>query len=463
MNVKIVFVPRIFNDRVFESIPSPPLAIYLLASLSEANGFSTSIIDPCEFKKFEYSDNIIELCAKYVIDMLSDIDVLAFSANSFNWGITKEITGHIYNAYPDLPIIAGGLHPTIFDAHILQTSKVKYILRGAGERSFVQLLKALNNHSKLDAVENLSYMNNGILVRTAEGAKITKYELTSSPYPSYALIPNDNTYIDLPIESSRGCPYCCCFCSIPDRRNWIGLDTEVVIERIKEAVNKSKYLKYRNHILFVDDCFTIDFERTIAIFNRIKEEFNNSLKVHIEVRITDIIKNNLFSLIPTDLIYGIQIGVECGYDEGLKLVNKQLTLSQLYEVLPILSRDDLVNKIMLSFIIGFPWETKKEIQKTLNTIEFISGKFGLFCNINWMFLLPSAIWNEAGKYNINVDESIFDDPLWCNSEELFFKLHPKITAETVEWVTNWCENAVTEGLHIAYSVPYTSFRQYHEL
>lgn len=61
----------------------------------------------------------MEQCGEYIIESIRNMDAIAFSANSFNWGITRKMIEYIKCIYKDIPIIVGGLHPTYFDYHIL--------------------------------------------------------------------------------------------------------------------------------------------------------------------------------------------------------------------------------------------------------------------------------------------------------------------------------------------------------
>lgn len=47
-----------------------------------------------------------------------DIQLIAFSVNSFNWSNTKVIIQRIADNFPDVKIALGGLHPSIFDKHV---------------------------------------------------------------------------------------------------------------------------------------------------------------------------------------------------------------------------------------------------------------------------------------------------------------------------------------------------------
>lgn len=455
MNVKLIFVPALIREGEFEKLYSPPMAIYLLATIARQQGINASIIDPCEFLQFEYEENYLDECTKYIIKDINSMNALAFSVNSFNWGITKILIERIRVIDKDIPIIIGGLHATKFDEHILKSVPVNYILRGEGEESFPQLLKTIYSKGSVEKVKGVSYINDGNVVRTPNVDLLDSDSLSCFPSPDYSLIPEENHYSQIPVESSRGCPFCCCFCSIPNRRHWAYYKTKDVIKRVDDAIKTANTMNYKDYLLFVDDCFTINGDRAKDILNSLYSKYRGKKKFFIEARISNILESNIFQSINNDVLSGIQIGVECGYNEGLKKVNKKLTIEQLYEGMEILKTQGIAEKCMLSFIIGFPWETKHEIDKTLSTMEDISKRYGAFCNLNWLIYLPSKLWEERYESKILVDEGIFDDPLWLIDRELFFRVHPNIDLEIVKYVESVCLSLKNNKVNIEYNAPFS--------
>lgn len=454
MNVKLIFMPALIDEGVFEKLYSPPMSIYLLATIAKNEGINVSIIDPCEFMQFEYEERYLEECAEYILKDIREMNAIAFSSNSFNWGISKKIIEIIRYSNKDIPIIVGGLHPTKFDEHILRSTEVTYVLRGEGEVSFPQLLRKIYANEAVDSVKGVSYLDKGKLIRTPDVDLLDLEKLVNYPSPDYTMIPEENNYSQIPVESSRGCPFCCCFCSIPNRRRWAYFEPETVVKRVENAIDLSKTMKYNDYILFVDDCFTINSDRAKKILNWLYEKYKGKKKFFIEARISNIIESDIFQTINTDVLSGIQIGVECGYDEGLKKVNKKLTVEQLYRGLDIIKNQGLAPKCMVSFIIGFPWETETEINQTLCTMKDISERYGVFCNLNWLIYLPSELWERKNDDKIYVDERIFNDPLWLIDRRIFFKVHPHITPEILKKVENKCIKFKEDKLSIDYNSPF---------
>lgn len=428
--IKIVlcFTPELINDNVFEVIDVPPLALYLLASILENAGYNIDVIDPYYFYQFEKEKNLYDKCYDMIKSHLSEDDIICFSSNTFNWGFTRILVNKISEQFPNMPIILGGLHPSLFSQHILKTSGASIIIRGEGEETIIDVIRALENKTEFHNIKGITYKNGNKIIVNDDRPILSLQCIEKCALPDYSFVPKEANYNFIPVESSRGCQFSCAFCSIPHRHNWRGLSVDTVISRIEHASKYMDHFAKNVNIIFVDDCFTIDIERAKITFSQLSKK-NFPFKYFIEVRATNVTNSRLFENIDPSIISYMQIGVECGYDEGLKKIKKGLTISQLYTALDILNTNGFSNLTFLSFIIGFPWEGKEEIDKTLDTIHNISDTYNILCNINWLIYLPSDLWNEQDMYNIKVDHSIYDDPLWIKDEALFKKVHPKITDE----------------------------------
>ncbi len=433
MKIILVALPQKVNRVTFEAVEIAPLALYLLAAVLKQENHIVNVVDPCEFLQFQGNENIDELCAEYVMKQIikNETDLIAFSVNSFNWSNSKIIVDIAGERFPDLYIALGGLHATIFAEHVLYVSKAQVVMRGEGEKIIVNLCDALEKGKALCTVKGITYKMDGCVFSNEDEEPLTIEEMKATPLPSYELLPENNPYTQMPVESSRGCYYSCAFCSIPHRHNWRGLDEITVIERTKHAMKFQNNIIRDSHILYVDDCFTADGERAINIFTRLKQLYGSSHKFFIEARISDIIRNNILQNIPSEMIYSMQIGVECGYNEGLKRIRKGLTVEQLYEGLKIIKEYKFEHHCFLSFIIGFPWETMDMVNQTLDTIEKISSKYQIVCNLNWLLFLPSDLWKERKEYNIDLEKDIFDQILWYGNSEYFFQSHPLICMEDI--------------------------------
>ena len=433
MKIILIALPLKTSKTTFESVEIAPLALYLLASILKQQNHQVSIIDPCEFLQFQNMDKIDEVCARYIEKQIirRRAEAIAFSVNSFNWSNSKLAIDYIGAKYPYINITVGGLHATNFAKHVLEVSKAQVVIRGEGEKTIVDLYETLEKKGSLSEVRGITYKVSGKIYANVDNEPMSIYEMKQTPLPCFELLPENNSYTQMPVESSRGCHYSCVFCSIPHRHCWKGLDVDTVLERTKHAMKFKNAIKRNDFVLYVDDCFTADCERAHKIFAELEQLYGKSHKFFIEARITDIINGSILQKIPPEMISSMQIGVECGYDEGLKKIHKGLTIRQLYEGIKIIQKYKYERHCFLSFIIGFPWETIDKINLTLDTIEEISSKYHIVCNLNWLLFLPSDLWSEKEKYNIYLEESIFDHSLWYGNSDYFFKSHPLISFDDI--------------------------------
>lgn len=455
MNIILISLPQMLTETTFEPLKVPPLALYLLGGIMKQKGHNVRVIDPCQFTVFEGMNDIERQCKELIESYIfeNDTTLLAFSINSFNWGITKLVVNKLdtQKFKSKIHIVFGGLHVSIFDEYALKNTIADIVIRGEGDLTFPELVDILEKKESLYSLQGITFRKDNNIIKNSDRKSIEIKELEKTAYPDYSLLPIDNPYIEMPIESSRGCLFSCAFCSIPHRYNWRGLSKEVVCKRVEVAVDAMKYIRSGNYLLFVDDCFTINPERAVEILTALYNTYGPEMKYFIEVRISNILTGKLLNQIPKDIISGMQIGVECGYDDGLRKIKKGLTVKQLYKGLDILEESNLTSNCFLSFIIGFPWETSKEINMTLDTVEYILNRYHIRCVVNWLLLLPSDLWNNKEEYGINIDESVFDDALWFRNRNLFYLVHPLICEDDIRKLEERIMALSKQDLPISYA------------
>jgi len=70
-----------------------------------------------------------------------------------------------------------------------------------------------------------------------------------------------------------------------------------------------------------------------------------------------------------------------------------------------------------------------------------------------LILLPSDLWDYREKYDIAVNESMYDDPLWQNPERNFYDTHPLITADVISQLENRYGEMQKKGLPVSFFLP----------
>jgi radical SAM superfamily enzyme YgiQ (UPF0313 family) len=242
----------------------------------------------------------------------------------------------------------------------------------------------------------------------------------------------ENLYLGIPVETSRGCRYNCTFCSILHRRNWRALTVEAVVEKIKRALNYLNRVKL-NNIHFTDDYFCGDLQRSIDILKWI-ETCETHFKLHFEARVNDFLHPiDFLKALPGDRISELHMGIECGYDEGLKRIGKGFRRQDVETCLSKLKAHDLTDKVSLSFIVGFPWERVSDCLKTIDYAKNLQEKYQIG-NVTFLWWIPviSRLWENRAQYGIHFDPAIFDDAEFLTREEFLYQSHPGLTSGDME-------------------------------
>ena len=235
------------------------LAAYLNKNLS---GCSIEIFD---FNLNSFDDYLSFLRSQdfdFVGISLRNIDdTNIFAQNDFMLHYKKVMTATRENS--NAPVIIGGSGFSVFPEQIFKELAPDYAVQGEGEESFSRLIVALRSgDNNFEQIDSLMYRN-------ADGSiqMNVRREYISSP-----TLHIDNNLADfywdtsgmLNIQTKRGCPYKCIYCSYPviDGSRVRTLDADTVVSNIEELYHK----KGINYLFFTDSVFNIcnDYNRELA-------------------------------------------------------------------------------------------------------------------------------------------------------------------------------------------------------
>ena len=188
-------------------------------------------------------------------------DVVGLSVMTFQRATAFKIARLIKHLRPATRIVVGGYDPSLAPEAYAPCADVDFLVRGEGEQTFCELLRALDAGACVSSIAGLSSRAESGWVHGAERA-ITALKSNPLRLPNraarvlagYTLL---GRQVDV-VETSRGCTYDCSFCSIIEMRgrNFHVYPIDRVIRDIADA---------RNHgaraIFLVDDNITLDIRR----------------------------------------------------------------------------------------------------------------------------------------------------------------------------------------------------------
>ena len=241
-----------------EGLPRMGLA-YLSASLTN-NDIEHDILD----LKL-YSKNW-----KQVLNTkLNKYSSFGITSTTFEFDGASEVAKYIKNYAPYSIIIIGGPHATLLGKEILKSHhEFDYCVKGEGEESLPNLVNLIDSECKED-IKNIK----GICYRECEKVKFNNCgvinDLDKIPFPNYDKFESDKygSFKDLPLLTSRGCPFGCIYCSVG-----LIMGRKFRARTPENVINEMEYLigKYgTSYFWFIDDNFTLDIERAKKVCSHI--------------------------------------------------------------------------------------------------------------------------------------------------------------------------------------------------
>lgn len=375
----------------------PPYGMYLLQAVLRDSGHDALVADLIADGSHQLTpyESVLATC-----------DLVGIGATSLSWPIALSVVHQVRLLRPDVPIVLGGIHPTMFDDYLLNNFPIQFVVRGEGERAIGELAKVLECDGDVSSVPNLSWRSeSGEIIRTPLARQLSVQELGRSPVPDYSQLP-PGRYKGVSIESSRGCAFDCSFCSTSYRRSYRGLDPAVFVDRL-DAIASHAHLTEHGYVHIVDDEFSMNPRRAISIAGLLEERQMRPQLVY-DSRATDLLfPGYVESMAPFTAQF--LVGAECGYDEGLRRVGKGTTVDTLERAARKLAEHGIADKADFSFILGLPWETEADVRKTCAFASHLYATYGVRLLLQWYCQIPgSRLWQEQ-RERLVVSEAMYDE------------------------------------------------------
>ena len=271
--------------------------------------------------------------------------------------------------HPQLKIVFGGPHPSGAPEECLESGAVDFVIVGEGEIALADLLDALKENRDPTTIQGVWSTQNGQI--TANG-RAPVPDIEALPRPAYEMLDLERYFkLDSPWHfpkstravqfiTERGCPYQCSYCHDIHTKKFRALSAEAVLDQMEWLVRDLGVREF----MIVDDIFNFNLERAKTICRGIVDR---KLKIHLQfpngVR-GDRFDAELIALMKQAGTHYMAIAIETVSEKFQKLVRKNLKIERARQSLTW-ARD---NNIEVSgfFMIGFPGETRAEVNATLD-------------------------------------------------------------------------------------------------
>ncbi len=210
-------------------------------------------------------------------------DVVGLSVMTFQRKTAFQIIELVRKLRPCVKVVVGGYDPSLAsEAYRKDGLGIDFIVRGEGDVTFRELLRALENKTDFAAIQGLTYHDRGTWrinparpVHSLEGDDIRLPNRAARVLGGYTMM---GRQVDV-VETSRGCTFDCSFCSIIEMRgrNFHTYSFERVLADIRDA---------REHgaraIFIVDDNITLNIHRFEALCHAIIDAGLNDISYTVQ-------------------------------------------------------------------------------------------------------------------------------------------------------------------------------------
>jgi len=195
-------------------------------------------------------------------------DLLGFHVQLCNEDAVTAVAAEAKRLRPGVRIVLGGQEASLHPERLLAKTAADWTVLGEGELTFAALLRSILRGAPPDRVRGLASLRDGALFRTGERAPVRDLSRIPSPY-LYSPVPAAWSGIGRSaIETTRGCPFSCAFCSWPNDVR----PRHFPLRRVRRELREILRLDPGTLVHFADPNLFLNKTRARAILRAIRAE-----------------------------------------------------------------------------------------------------------------------------------------------------------------------------------------------
>jgi anaerobic magnesium-protoporphyrin IX monomethyl ester cyclase len=302
-------------------------------------------------------------------------DVVGLSVMTFQRATAFKIARLVRTLRPATRIVVGGYDPSLAPEVYCAAQDVEFLIRGEGERTLRELLRALEGHGDLGSVPGLSYRAEGRMrhnpdrpIATLASEPLALPNRDARVLDGYTLL---GRKVDV-VETSRGCTFDCSFCSIIEMRgrNFHTYSIDRVLADISDARRRGAQA-----IFLVDDNITLDVHRFEALCRAIVDSGLQNVEYFVQAMTAPLAQHGA-TLAPLMRQAGFRyvfLGIENVLDEDLGFLKARAKNARrkdgrtignaTIEAIEHLHRNGMF--VVGGLIVGNPDDTRESIETNL--------------------------------------------------------------------------------------------------
>ncbi|MBW1980254.1 MAG: radical SAM protein [Deltaproteobacteria bacterium] len=341
------------------NMPILPLGLACVAAATRLAGHQVAFVD---LMPEEYTYGVLEEAAEnfkpeVVGVSVRNIDDQNMAAPQFLLEQVREVINKC-RSLTDAPIVLGGAGYSIYPQEALAYLGADMGIQGEGEIAFPILVEKLQRGQDVNGTPGL-YLPGGVLQTKRRYCK----DLDALPSPQDHLWSASSSYLEdqdfwLPLQTRRGCPLNCSYCSTPTIEGKIirKRSPERVVEEISELV-ATGFKRFH----FVDNTFNLPYSYAADLCGRLAAaELDIAWRGIVYPWKVD---EELVKWMARAGCKEVALGFESGSERILRAMNKRFTLDDVRTISGILGAYGIYRLGFL--LLGHPGETRRTAEESL--------------------------------------------------------------------------------------------------
>ena len=286
---------------------------------------------------------------------------------------------------PNVLTVTGGQHFTATAQDSLeQFPIIDVIVRGEGERTLTELVKAHQAKTNFSKIQGISYRNGNRISHNAERSLIENLE--DLPFPGYHLVKANMSKYHFSvmagkekpyalIEGARGCNHQCTFCT--QWRHWQACWRVKSAKRIADEMAFCYHEYGSKFIWLTDDNFGAGLRPSEIAEEIIGRDLREGVSWFVQARCDDIIRNkDALPRLHKSGLNWVLLGVENSNPETLDGFKKGITPADAKEAVRLLQNNGIFAHAMV--IIGNRKDTHQTIAQVKEFVDDLDPDLVMF-------------------------------------------------------------------------------------
>ena len=300
-----------------------------------------------------------------------DPGLIGVSLTTRQWQRARGMIGELRESI-DVPVAAGGLHPTFSPEEVLANPGFDYVCLGEGEEPTLDLVDALEKGESTGAIPNIWQRGAPRTVLRPPFAS-----LDEMPFMARDLLDEPPGVVHM--STQRGCPFPCSYCGARQFSDlYEGFGSYGRRRSHQDVLNELFQIRRQrelNYVIFLDDTFTIK-HRWIKEFCRVYgSEIGLPFWIHARV---ETVNEGLLQQLAEAGCRHVTYGVESGSYRIRKEVMRRPVKNERFIEVFRWTKDAGIT-VTANYMLGLPEETRDDLQQTLDLAEELETfDFGYF-------------------------------------------------------------------------------------